>query len=263
MSMSSVTARISVVKQPTGGYIKPTQFEVRKIDDGLALNEAENVHASVIGMVVDYLTRFMMGTEAMEAFAISLKGAMRAEQVFKQNGAIEKATKLLSDIKGLDDTSIISACKMVTYDVWVRNFIGAMMAKNGVDETNPDAATIQNIKIMVERSMAFWKEYGPIVQDGFTFGPNGYTKTVDTGDGDYLTTDTLWDFKVTKSKPTNKHTLQLLMYWIMGQHSGQKIYKDIQRLGIFNPRLNVVYLMDINKVPAEVITEVERDVICY
>ena len=258
--MSSVTKRVKRVKQPTGGYIEPSQFEARKIDDGLALNETENVHASIMGMVVDYLTRFMMGTDVVEAFAISCKGAMIAERM--QKGAIKKADKLLSNIKGLDDISIISACKMVTYDVWFRNLIGAIRAK-GADDTNPDAATIQNIKIMVERSMAFWKEYGPVVKDGFTFEPNGYTETVNSGDGDYLTANTLWDFKVTESKPTSKHTLQLLMYWIMGQHSGQKIYKDIQKLGIYNPRLNVVYLMDINKVPAEVIAEVERDVICY
>lgn len=260
--MSSVTARISAVKQPTGGYIKPSQFEAHKIDDGQVLNEAENVHASIMGMVVDYLTRFMMGTDVVEAFSISCKGAMIAEQMFKQTGTIKKADKFLSNIKGLDDTSIISACKMVTYDVWFRNPIGAMMAK-GADDTNPDADTIQNVKIMVERSMAFWKEYGPVVKDGFTFEPNGYTATVDSGDGDYLTADTLWDFKVTKSKPSSKHTLQLLMYWIMGQHSGQEIYKGIKKLGIFNPRLNVVYLMDINKVSAEVIAEVERDIICY
>lgn len=260
--MSSVTARIGVVKQPTGGYIKPSQFEAHKIDDGLVLNETENVHASVIGMAVDYLTRFTMGTEAIEAFSISCKGAMIAEQMFNQKGVMENVSKLLSGIKGLDDKSIINACKMVTYDVWLRNPMGAIMAK-GADETNPDVDTIQNIKIMVERSVAFWEKYGPIVKDGFTFEPNGYTKTVDTGDGDYLTADTLWDFKVSKSKPTNKHTLQLLMYWIMGQHSGQEIYKGIKKLGIFNPRLNVVYLMDINKVPAEVIAEVERDIICY
>lgn len=102
--------------------------------------------------------------------------------------------------------------------------MGALMAK-GVDETNPNKDTIKNIRLMVERSVKFWNEYGPIIKDGFTFEPNGYTKTVDTGDGDYLTADTLWDFKVSKSKPTNKHTLQLLMYWIMGQHSGQDTYK--------------------------------------
>ena len=116
---------------------------------------------------------------------------------------------------------------------------------------------------MVQRSVEFWENYGPIVKDGFTFEPNGYTETVNSGDGDYLTTDTLWDFKVSKSKPTNKNTLQLLMYWIMGQHSGQEIYKNIQNLGIFNPRLNEVYLLNINTISKEIITEVEKDIICY
>lgn len=260
--MSSVTGRIGEIKQPRGGYIKPSQFEVYNRNDDLMLSENENVHASVIGMAVDYLTRFAMGTKVIEAFDISCKGAVIAEQMFQQKGTLKKVEKLLSGIKGLDDQSIINACKVVTYDVWLRNPMGAIMAR-GADETNPDADTINNIKIMVERSISFWKEYGPIIKDGFTFEPSGYTKAVDSGDGDYLTADTLWDFKVTKSKPTNKHTLQLLMYWIMGQHSGQDIYKNIQKLGIFNPRLNIVYLLDIKSVSEEIITEVEKDIICY
>ena len=206
--MSSVTGRISEIKQPRGGYIKPSQFEVHNLDDGLTLSENENVHASVIGMAVDYLTRFAMGTKVIDAFNISCKGAVIAEQMFQQKGTLKKVEKLLSGIKGIDNQSIINACKIVTYDVWFRNPMGAIMAK-GADETNPDMHTVNNIKIMVERSISFWNKYGPIVKDGFTFEPNGYTKTVDSGDGDYLTVDTLWDFKVTKSKPTNKHTLQL------------------------------------------------------
>ena len=91
----------------------------------------------------------------------------------------------------------------------------------------------------------------------------GYTATVDAGDGDFLTQDTLWEFKVTKSRLTSQHTLQLLMYWIMGQHSGQEIYKGITRLGLFNPRLHKEYLLNTNDIPDEVIKAVERDVICY
>ena len=187
-------------------------------------------------MTVDYLTRFVMGADVLEAFKISYMGAGIAESMFKQKSALKTAQKLLVGIKGLDNNSVINACKMVTYDVWYRNPMEAMLAK-GVEETNPDLETIENIKIMVERSVKFWKEFGPIIQDGFTFEPNGYTDTVNTGDGDYLTIDTLWDFKVSKSKPTNKHTLQLLMYWIMGQHSGQKVYKNITRLGNFQPKV--------------------------
>ncbi len=40
------------------------------------LNEKEKFHASLIGLAVDYLTRFLMGTSAEEAFKISLQGAL-------------------------------------------------------------------------------------------------------------------------------------------------------------------------------------------
>lgn len=265
--MSSVTNRIKEVKQPRGGYIKPSQFVEKIIDDGLRLGE-ENLHASIIGMVVDYLTRLMMGSDVKEAFKICITG-YQSRMMLLGKDILKKDEKkkidivsLLKQIKGLDDKSIIAACKACTYDVWLRNPMGAIMAK-GADETEPDKETIENIKIMVNRSLIFWEKYGPVTVEGFTFEKDGYTKTVNSGDGDYLTVDTIWDFKVLKSKPTNKHTLQLLMYWIMGQHSGKKAFKGIKKLGIFNPRLNTIYLLDIGTVSEETIKEVERDVICY
>lgn len=78
-----------------------------------------------------------------------------------------------------------------------------------------------------------------------------------------MTTDTLWDFKVSKSAPTSKHTLQLLMYWFMGQHSGQEVFKNISKLGIFNPRLNKVYIYDTTNISKDIIDIVEKEVICY
>ena len=40
--MSTVTRRIKEIKQPYGGYIKPSQFEVRQLDDKYALYEVMN-----------------------------------------------------------------------------------------------------------------------------------------------------------------------------------------------------------------------------
>ena len=53
------------------------------------------------------------------------------------------------------------------------------------------------------------------------------------------------------------------MYWIMGQHSDQDIYKSINKLGIFNPRLNTIYILDMNKVNPDTIRTVEKDIIGY
>ena len=78
----------------------------------------------------------------------------------------------------------------------------------------------------IHRCLLFLETFGPVIAEDFVFAEenkkgivvkSGYTPTVDSGDGDYLTSDTMWDFKVSRSKLTSKQTLQLLMYYIMGK----------------------------------------------
>ena len=250
--MYSVTQRINVIQQPRGGYINPKLFSKTILNDGIELSTNENIHSSLIGLAVDYLTRFMTGTAAANAFQISLLGAAQIHKT-------KHANSLLSHITGLDDTSIFNACQLVGYDVCARSSIAGYKP---VEDICPNSDTIDNIRIMVNRCLRFWEEYGPVVVDGFTF-TGGYTDIVSTGDGDYLTKDTLWDLKVSKDAPKNKHTLQLLMYYIMGQHSTHRIFENIHRLGIYNPRLNIVYLLQTSMIDPEIIQEVSTKVIGY
>ena len=183
--MSSVTERIKKINQPYGGYIKPSSMVITELNDGKFLNETENVSPSIIGMVVDYMTRFMMGANISDAFKISILGSEVAEKLSAKS-AKKEIKNYLKEIKGLDDKSIINACKATTFDIWYRNPAKARMAK-GAAETNPDSNTVANIRILIERSLCFWEKYGPIKVEGFTFEKKGYTKTVNTGDGDFLT----------------------------------------------------------------------------
>ena len=79
--------------------------------------------------------------------------------------------KLVDAVIGLDDNSIINACKLAGFDVARR---AGVAAYRPVETILPDHETISNIRIMVERSASFLKEFGPIVKDGFTF-EGGYT----------------------------------------------------------------------------------------
>lgn len=115
---------------------------------------------------------------------------------------------------------------------------------------------------MVNRTEIFIKEYGPIKENGMTFS-GGYTQTITSGDADFMTEDTLWDFKVSNDKPKSAHTLQLLVYYLLGTHSNKEKYSKIKNLGIFNPRLNKVFLIDIDKISEETIKLVENEVIGY
>ena len=41
------------------------------------------------------------------------------------------------------------------------------------------------------------------------------------------------------------------------------IYKNISKLGFFNPRLNAMYVLSVDSISNEIIKTVEREVICY
>lgn len=259
--MASVTQRIKQISQPNGGYVPPSKFKVVQQIDERILFDKENVHPSTVGMVVDYMTRFLSGTSPKEAFKISLLGANRAEKVGISDARAD-AFVLLKHIKGLDDESIQCACELVRYDVWARNPIDAIKSLKSEYEP-PNKDTIANIVVMIERSLTFIKEYGPIKEDGFTFEKDGYTSTVDSGDGDFLTKDTLWDFKVSKNPLSTKQSLQLAMYYIMGKHSKKEIFLPITNVGVFNPRLNIIYTLNMNDIEAGIIKDIEDNVICY
>lgn len=250
--MASVTQRIKQIKQPRGGYLNPKDFTTINLDDGIELNCNENINSILVGLAVDYMTRYMNGSSEKDAFKISILGA-------KKVGESDYAAKLLEGLIALDDKAISNACKLVGYDTCFRAGIGTYKP---VQEISPDADTISNIRVMINRSLNFIDEYGPIVKDGFTFF-GGYTRTVTTGDGDFLTEDTLWDFKVSKKEPTSSHTLQLLMYYLLGIHSIHPEFDSIKNLGIFNPRLNKVYLLEISKISKEIIEQVSSEVIGY
>ena len=251
--MTSVTKRISMIKQPRGGYINPNTLEVIEFKADFKLNEQENIHPNLVGTVVDYLTRFRLGEAIDDAFGISLLGADKLNDS-------KQALKILNEINGLDDNSIINACKMVGYDVAHRS---SVLSYKHHSEINPDKDTVENIKIMVDRCQSFFETYGPVVFKGFTF-EGGYTQLVTSGDGDYLTKDSLWDIKVSISAPSKNHTLQGLIYYLMGKKSKKaRFFDTIEYVGIYNPRLNNLYRFKLASIPSETIKEVSENIIGY
>lgn len=259
--IGTVTQVARNISQPRGGYLNPRKMDWIQLSDGKELQEKENVHASIVGMVVDYLTRLETEGDAEKAFEISREGARIAQKVTGAEKE-EEARSYLENIQGLDERSIVNACKLVTFDVWYRNPIAASLAKTA-EQINPDEETVHNIRVMAERCRDFWRENGPIVKSGFTFEPDGYTGRIPAGDGDYLTKDTMWDLKVSKTPPKPQHTLQLLMYWSMGQHSGNPIFAGVKKIGIFNPRLHTVYTYDMTRFDPESLKYIEREIIGY
>lgn len=277
--MATVTGRIKEIKQPNGGYLRPSELQVTMIDDVNILHEKEKLTPQSIGKIVDYLTRFNCGYDSDNAFKYALKGARRA-------GMQEIADNLLSEIKGLDNNSIINACKLSYFDVWYRNPITLAIPEDYINQ-EPDNDTIENIRIMVNRCLSVLTKNRKVVNHGFEFcgiSGTGCSDVVTAGDFDFRTISiddnstlmneryVIWDIKVSKSRPKSSDILQLLMYWIMhGHYVFDKLkdsdIEDIMRndthIGIINPRLNEIYTYEMKNFPIEKIRDIEKNVICY
>lgn len=116
---------------------------VETLNDDIVLYPEENINAGIVGITVDYLTRFLTGSPIDDAFSISLLGAMKIDEW-------DYAQELLTEITGLDDVSIYCACMLARYDTCYRS----PMAFVPVQSIIPDSNTISNIRIMVNLSIS-------------------------------------------------------------------------------------------------------------
>lgn len=281
------------VGQPRGGLLPPKLMTVTPIDDGSIVDAAvENVSGDVVGTAVDYLTRLAGITDeptwannedaaVWDVFGISLRGAERIAEMTDYMPAFAEARSAVLSLNThdvgdgkvsfiLNDVAARAACRLATYDVGARSNPG--FYNPATSQIVPDETTVAHVLSMVERVQATLNKYGPVTSAGFVFAstkqrmfgePGGYTDLVTHGDGDFLTPDTLWDCKVTKTKTNKDATLQVLMYFLMGKQSELPVFESLTHIGIINPRLNTVERIAVEEIPADIIDTVRYDVIGY
>lgn len=249
----AVTTRIRMVGQPPGGLLPLSLFDHVPLADRMGLHprSMETVPPDLAGLYVDYMTRVAMGTPVRVAFHVPLLGARLV-------GQGEYAESLLSRMTDFSPASARAACLLLDFDAASRRGPQYWRPRRMV----PDDATYFNLTRMVARSRAFFDEYGPVVWDGFDF-EGGYTDRITSGSGDFLTADTLWDFKVSSYRPNPMYTLQLLVYWRMGLHSVHDEYRMVRRLGFFNPRRDEVWLLDVDRIDGRLVDWTDHELIGY
>lgn len=257
--MPPVTHVVRNARQPQGGYVNPRGMTKTGMESGTRLSPRENISPAMMGLIVDYMSRYAMTGDPADAFAISLRGAMTMDRAFPSEGHYDRAISLLLSMDGITSSSIEAAYQLVSYDCAFR--IGPQ-AYVDMGDLGPDAATSRNAVEMIHRTIRFAKRFGPIVAEGMTFA-GGYTEAVSSGDADFCTADTLWDMKVSKYPPTKEHTLQLMVYYLMARHAGCDWAEGIGSIGIWNPRLDAAWTKRIDKIGKRTIDEIERDVIGY
>lgn len=253
--MYSVTQRTKQVKQPYGGYINKKLFNVNYLNGDELDIKQENISPSTVGLVVDYLTRLHFEKDIFKVFDISLRG-------FNLHNVIERdiynqLIDLLVSVKLhtiQSDELIKVVCLVAPYDAIYRAGVPA----NQIAPKMPNEATIRHIRIMVNRTIKLFENSKRLFTN-ITFR-GGYTNLISTGDGDFATEDTIYDLKVSKQGLNSKQTLQIYLYYLLAKRSGQDKYKNINKIAIYNPRLDIEYVCNIKDIPKNIEQKVKSDV---
>lgn len=278
--MGSVSSVARYTKRPSR-FLTLSDFDVELFDDSRAVfdenkevffvpelysyyydgfpDELPNT-ASTIGLVVDYMSRFLKTGDKELAFEIPIRGS-------KGLGVLSQvvASYLLDRITGLNEESIIYASKLVQCDAICRASYQSCLDRENImknlDVAMPNEAMVNNTLVFIERTLEFYDKLGDI-SFGFTM-PDAYTDIIQAGDGDFMTIDTVFDLKTSKRKPLPAQCLQVLIYYLMGRRSSNDDFKTITKIGFFNPRLNAAYTLKVDQIDPKILNEIDRDVIGY
>lgn len=180
---------------------------------------------------------------------------------FLKPSSFEKIT-LRDDVVLSENENIDSSLIGLAVDYMVRYLYGNEKS-NVFNISLAGAKLIGKTKVakeLINRTKIFLIGFGPIIKSGGVLMTDN-AEFVKIGDFDFITNDALWDLKVIKKDIQSKHTLQLLIYYLI--YSRNNEINNLKRIGIYNPRKNVIYIKNICEIDKSIIDEVNKKVIGY
>ena len=177
---ATITTLSNKVKQPKGGYLPVKLFKEIHYNTKHEFFPDENVSNPLIKTTVDNMTRILLGAKAKKVFQPATSGLMVAKvDIFGDT------FDLIHTAAYLDDDSILAAFQLSIYETIYRS--GYRSSVN-LENKLPDNPTIENIREMINRSPAYFKQQEHIIDVGDRLFVKYKGDTI-YGNYDYLTED--------------------------------------------------------------------------
>lgn len=276
--MSSVSEIVERFEQPAFGVLPVSLFEKKELrQDAYKLSGKSSIPAIHLGLIVDYCVKYILGVKLSDILHVEYAGYaehIRVSAVRYFNSLSESAltqiyiederkniclSDFVSKVENAKtfDEFVTNMLYVIQYGDFVRNIRYAYDRIGEVFTTELSNDELQDILIMFMRTQSWVKKFDKAVPM-YKFKPYGYNNTVTSGEGDFCTKYTLWDLKVANGDPTTKDTLQLLIYYIMAKHSGNRLYNNVNSVGVYNPKLDAIWTCKMDSVDSSIINMVTK-----
>lgn len=242
-------------KQPKGGYLPIDEFKkthLRFNDQNISIQS--EYRDGIVVRAVYMLVRYRMGLSPDKVFGQALHGSSMVARRSDAESALQRIT-------GLDSDSVMAALELAEYEIqYTADGFPGDESIFGISDIDMDV--IWAIQTMAIRALSFIAQYGPVISHRDTF-LGAYTKTIPSGNGEFLTPNMVLELNASPEKPTRAQTLRLLLSWRMGLYSIHPDYGKVKYLGIYNALTNTLYQYDVSAIPDETIIAVDTKIIGY
>lgn len=276
--MSSVSELVEKIEQPAFGILPVSKFERTELkQDSYVVAKKNSIPAVHLGLIVDYCVKYILGVKLSDILHVEYAGYAEhirvsavkyfnslSEQSLTQIYIEDERKKIcLSDFVSQVENAetfedfVTNMLYVVQYGDFIRNIRYAYNRIGEVFTTKISESDLRDILIFFMRTKGWISTFDKAIPM-YKFKPYGYNNTVTSGEGDFCTKHTLWDLKVSNGEPTSKDTLQLLIYYIMAKRSGNRMYKDVNSIGVYNPKLDTTWLCKIDDIDKSIIKHVSN-----
>lgn len=276
--MSSIK-EIALEKQRVGGFLRPALFKVEQFDD----DKQPYIRTRKLYSTISCLTKLALGNREQEVLLNAKQAALRAAKR-GDNSTSDTINELLGTVDVLSDDSLNAISKLVALSDLFETCPDIHIVYNGlswleaitisgeyaVDADGmrrpcersvraevPEREDKTSLRIYVERCLSFFSGHAKAVKAGFQFG-DGYFGRLSSGEGDILTSDTIWTIETFQQKLTSRHTFRAMLNWMLACHSSDADLNGVLELGIFNPVINASYSLRGSDIPLDTIREVQE-----
>ena len=220
-----VRGRAQRTPQPPGGLLPLGSFESHEFGGGLLARSTESGPAGTIASAVELFARWDLADDK-RTHAEPTAAALEAIRAVRRGEHSETGPALIASIFRSDDNDLL-------------------------DELGwEDDETLAHIAEMRARVSRCFERFGePVSSNMWQVHSEKFQLR---GHIDFVSSNTIWDLKVSSTKPSNVDLLQLLLYWTVAKDDPDSSL-EVTHVGICNPRRDAAWRIAVADIPVDVI----------
>lgn len=234
----------NLIEQPAGGFLPANLLTMFQLNDDFELYPESTVSNDVLDYAVIRVYQFLYGQSIEKVYHYAAKAARMVGR--EKQYAFDVDVVRTIDIDHLSRTDVRSIFRLALLEEFLYSNDSSQIGLHLIGQHD-----VHNLSRLIQRLFRLVDQYGPVL------GLNIILDNESMNPIQVVTAGAIWDIDCSDHEPDPHLTLKLLCQYLMYRQTDKQSFGEIHSIGLFNPYLNTVYLIELEYIDEQVISDVE------